>query len=553
MKRLTLRSVSLILAVAMVMVLVPTVHAYTSSNWAKAEIDAMAELELIPEDLMDADLTKSIDRMDMCRIAVRTYESVTGLVMDLPEDHPFTDTTDPDAEKAYVAGLVKGNGDGTFAPDKTLERAEYFAFVSQFLTAVGYDAQEGDYADLEIFADYDELPLWVRQHARLAVGLGIVKGSDNKLDWQSLTTGEEALAMFYRTYNVVAPEEELPEEQPPAEEAPGEDLPAEEELIPFPDGADWAMESLIRMDEMGLVPDDVKYSVMSGSITRGDMCRIAVLSYESLFGDVELHAESPFTDTEDPDIILANRLGIVNGYTDGTFKPNDPISRQDFFKIAANFLGVIGYPNSDNPNVNLKEYRDSDELSGYAIAPARLLIGIGAVKGDTAKYLHPNAKIVCQEAIVIFCRVLDYVNQWQENPDSPLPEEPSLGKQVVELALRYEGYRYVYGGKKPETGFDCSGFVYYVYQQFGYDLKPGCTRQWNDLPSTIIPKNELELGDLVFFAGIDSTPGDYDHVGIYIGDGKFIHASTSRTGVIISSLSESFYVRHYAGAKRAIN
>lgn len=554
MKRLTLRSVSLILAVVMLLVLVPTVHAYTNSNWAKAEVDAMAELELIPEDLMDADLTKHITRLDMCRIAIRTYESVTGIAMDLPDAHPFTDTTDPDVEKAYLAGLVKGTGNGLFSPDQTLKRVDYFAFVGQFLTAVGYKAQNGDYADLSKFSDAGSIPNWARKYAQLTVGLGIVKGSGGKLDWQSMTTGEQALAMFHRAYSVVASQDQLPDTQPPVAEPPADTRTA------FPDASKWALTALSKMDEQGLVPDSVKYSSMTGSITRGDMCKIAVLTYESLIGKVELFAESPFSDTDDPDIVLANRLGIVNGYTDGTFKPDAPISRQEFFKVTANFLSAIGYPFSDDDSVDLSEYPDAGKLAKFATAPARLLIGIGAVQGDQRKNLHPGSDIVCQEAIVIFSRVLDYINEWEEAPQAPDEDTEhdngdvqDVAQQLVDFALQYQGYSYVSGGKSPETGFDCSGFVYYVYKQFGYDLKPGCTKQWNSLSDEIIPKNALKLGDLVFFAGVDSTPGDYDHVGIYIGDGKIIHASTPRTGVIISDLGEAWYVRYYAGSKRVLN
>lgn len=542
MKRLTLRSVSLILAVVMLFVLVPTVHAYTTSNWAKAEVDAMAELELIPEDLMDADLTKSITRLDMCRIAVRSYESITGGIADLPDEHPFTDTTDPDVEKAYTVGLVEGKGEGLFCPDENLRRVDYFSFVSHFLSAVGYEADESSYGDLSGFSDAQQLPNWARSAAELCVGLGIVKGSGGKLDFTSQTTGEQAMAMFHRAYLIACPDAELSE--PPVEDEPVE-------LIPFADASKWAKDSLNKMDEQGLVPDSVKYSSMLGSITRGDMCKIAVLAYKSIAGDVQMLAASPFTDTEDPDIVLANQLGIVNGYTDGTFRPDAPITRQEFFKIAVNFLGAIGYPYDDDPGYDLSSFSDSGALSNYAKAPARLLVSIGVVKGDTAGNLYPTARIVSQEAIVIFCRVLDFMPQWQADPVSPTEARMRILRQeLVDLALSYEGYRYVSGGKKPETGFDCSGFVYYIYKQFGYTLKPGCTTQWYNLPDKIIPRGELQPGDLVFFA--DGYGGDFDHVGIYIGNNKFIHAANSTKGVIITDLSESWYAERYAGAKRVL-
>ena len=124
----------------------------------------------------------------------------------------------------------------------------------------------------------------------------------------------------------------------------------------------------------------------------------------------------------------------------------------------------------------------------------------------------------------------------------------SLGQQIANLALQYLGYSYVYGAESPSDGFDCSGLVYYVYGQFGYSMERRASMQYA-YNGYSVSRDELQQGDLVFFS---SDGSGVTHVGIYIGDGQFIHASTSTTGVIISSLDSSYYTRVWWGAKRIV-
>ena len=115
---------------------------------------------------------------------------------------------------------------------------------------------------------------------------------------------------------------------------------------------------------------------------------------------------------------------------------------------------------------------------------------------------------------------------------------------VVGIAERYLGVPYVWGGASP-SGFDCSGLVMYVYAQVGISLPHYTVAQWNYPDSVSVPRNELEPGDLVFFAGLG-------HVGIYVGGGSFIHAPHTGDVVRIDSLSEGWYSSEYDGAKRIL-
>ncbi|HEX2865238.1 MAG TPA: peptidoglycan endopeptidase [Deinococcales bacterium] len=116
---------------------------------------------------------------------------------------------------------------------------------------------------------------------------------------------------------------------------------------------------------------------------------------------------------------------------------------------------------------------------------------------------------------------------------------------IVRAAYQKLGAAYVWGGNGP-WGFDCSGFVRYVYLQRGYDLPRSAQAQF--AVGAPVARNQLIPGDLLFFG----FRGNITHVGIYAGNNQIIHASTPSTGVIVSNLSESYYVTNWAGARRII-
>ena len=136
---------------------------------------------------------------------------------------------------------------------------------------------------------------------------------------------------------------------------------------------------------------------------------------------------------------------------------------------------------------------------------------------------------------------------------APQPAAPVLsvgggGDTVVANAMKYLGYRYVFGGTSP-AGFDCSGFVYYIHNRSGAPVGRGMWQQYNG--GAHIPMSQLQPGDTVFFANT-YMPG-LSHDGIYIGNGQMIHASDERTGVTISSIYTSYWQAHYVGATRLWN
>jgi peptidoglycan DL-endopeptidase CwlO len=112
--------------------------------------------------------------------------------------------------------------------------------------------------------------------------------------------------------------------------------------------------------------------------------------------------------------------------------------------------------------------------------------------------------------------------------------------RVVRIALRYLGTPYRWAGASP-AGFDCSGFVMYVYSRIGISLPHSGAQLWS--VGRFVPRERLEPGDVVFFDGLG-------HVGIYVGPGRFVHSPQTGDVVKVSRFSDGSYGARYLGARR---
>ena len=138
----------------------------------------------------------------------------------------------------------------------------------------------------------------------------------------------------------------------------------------------------------------------------------------------------------------------------------------------------------------------------------------------------------------------EYEEGTEEEPEeeytwsAPSNGGSATGQAICDFARQFEGCDYVYGGTTPD-GFDCSGFTQFVFANFGYDINRTASAQAYN--GEYVSRDDLQAGDLLIFNG---------HAGLYLGDGTFIHAENPRTGVVITDIDASYYVRNYLEARR---
>ena len=131
-----------------------------------------------------------------------------------------------------------------------------------------------------------------------------------------------------------------------------------------------------------------------------------------------------------------------------------------------------------------------------------------------------------------------------ENTNTSNVASSGNGSSVVATANQYIGSRYIYGGTTP-SGFDCSGFTSYVYKRYGVSLSRTAAGQYSN--GVAVSKGELQPGDLVMFG-----KSGINHVGIYIGGGKMIHAANPSRGVTTDTINSGYYGTNYVGARRIL-
>ena len=128
---------------------------------------------------------------------------------------------------------------------------------------------------------------------------------------------------------------------------------------------------------------------------------------------------------------------------------------------------------------------------------------------------------------------------------------PQLADSLLTHGLSLIGTRYRFGGSSVKSGFDCSGFIGYLFkEELGLQL-PRSTREMINIDAPLVERAELEPGDLLFFS--TNGRGRVSHAGIYMGDNQFIHSSSSRSGgVRVDSLEDRYWNRSFIEAKRAL-
>ena len=136
-----------------------------------------------------------------------------------------------------------------------------------------------------------------------------------------------------------------------------------------------------------------------------------------------------------------------------------------------------------------------------------------------------------------------------------LSDEPSLferytssAKDLVLKGLELVGINYRFGGTDPDSGLDCSGFVQLVFKDAVGKLLPRTAKEQSEI-GNVINKNELKPGDLVFF---NTMRRAFSHVGIYLGDNRFLHAPRTGAEIHVEDMSQGYWVKRYNGARRVV-
>ena len=168
----------------------------------------------------------------------------------------------------------------------------------------------------------------------------------------------------------------------------------------------------------------------------------------------------------------------------------------------------------------------------------------------------PQPELATQPAVFSSTELAEFDEQAKEAALGDFTEDksyklPQLADSILTHGLSLVGTRYRYGGSSVSSGFDCSGFIGYLFkEELGMKL-PRSSRDMINIDAPLVSRDDLEPGDLLFFS--TSGRNRVSHAGIYMGDNQFIHSSSSRSGgVRVDSLDDRYWSRTFIEAKRAL-
>lgn len=228
--------------------------------------------------------------------------------------------------------------------------------------------------------------------------------------------------------------------------------------------------------------------------------------------------------------LTENDTVVITGISDGWYETDEGYIRSDLITLIEEEEEVV---EEDSTKESSSSSKETSSSSG---------------KTQTSSSDESSASAKLPITIIETDEDINYQPEADGKDDYSSVEETTTStsgnSSIVETAKQYLGVPYVWGGTSP-SGFDCSGFTQYVFKQCGYSLSRVASDQYSN--GIYVSYSNLQSGDLVFFERTYATNG-ISHVGIYIGDGQFIHCANG--GVKISSLSETYYSSRYYGACR---
>ena len=248
------------------------------------------------------------------------------------------------------------------------------------------------------------------------------------------------------------------------------------------------------------------------------------------------------TASQGESVILLEDAG--NGWYKVDYKSVQGYMSGEFLTVQTKADVKIGYGmiKTDGPHLNVRSGpgTDFDRVSAFANETVVDIVGIDGSwykisSGDITGYVLSDYIITVKDS------------GSSRGAGTAAAVTTSLGQQIIDYAKNFMGVKYVYGANGPNS-FDCSGFTRYVYSHFGYTLNRTASDQLSN-GVKVSDSGSLQPGDLVLFNNGRTSRGA-SHVGIYIGGGQFIHASTNAYKVQIDNLFSGHYSRVYIGGRR---
>lgn len=208
--------------------------------------------------------------------------------------------------------------------------------------------------------------------------------------------------------------------------------------------------------------------------------------------------------------------------------------------IAASLCGPLHAAVTHSAYIDVQPVTTAAAL---AVAPLPIFASVPSVNSDAADFAALRVDRNASDVATVKPAAATAANEEAED----VVGVTDLRKALIAMAMKLRDTRYVRGGRDPSTGFDCSGFVRYVFAHaVGMQLPTNSAAQF--LAGLKVKRADMKPGDLVFF----HTAGKrrVSHVGIYISDGRFIHSPTTGKSVEISSLETGYWAKRFVGAKR---
>ncbi len=491
---------AIVIALATAALWISSAYAGELSDWAVDDFRNANSAQLIPFSVGARSMCGNITREQLCELIVNLYEGITNEKLADYPSNPFTDCNNKTIINAYGSGLVGGTGNNTFSPNQLVTRQEMAKMLNNMLTALNINIKLADSEDLHKsgYPDVNAVSDWAQSAMATMLDYSLMNGVEGKLMPAGNATREQAIVAVSRAYET------------------------------------FKSSSANEIKEVLYVTSPTELQSLAG--------QNVTVTWNGI-SDAESY--SVFIRNSNGELIVNDNVGKSTSHT---------IVKSMFKNGAYNVSIQATIPNGKTVySVPVGFYftelsEEESMMNTFSEIPDSLFEkNFGMTKQEAInEALHivtePTEKEIKQQQQQT--QTLD--NIYPEVTVPSISDGTKVGSIFAE-AEKYLGVPYLYGGTTP-AGFDCSGFVQYVFKKNGISLKRTSRDQYSN-NGVSVPKSQLQRGDLVFFG----SNGVVGHVGIYAGNGTMIHSPSTGKTITYTSIESDYYKSHYIGAKRVIN